>query len=163
MRAPRRLSSRAAALSAVLLLSAGCGLLDDGDKVPKTATGSVEELAKKAECKPDIQVDAEDVRQGLCKVGEKKKYVLATFTTNTGQQDWLSSAQAYGGSYLVGPKWVAVGDADVIGDLRGKLGGNVEKAPDHGGHGGGSEGGTDHGGKEHEGGAAEHGGGHHSG
>ncbi|MEU6082903.1 hypothetical protein [Streptomyces sp. NPDC047108] len=160
MRAPRRLSSRAAALSAVLLLSAGCGLMDDGDKVPKTATGSVEQLAKKAECKPDIQVDAKDLRQGFCNAGNKRKYVLATFTSNEGQQNWLSSAQAYGGSYLVGPKWVAAGDADVIGDLRGKLGGNVEKAPDHDEHGGGAE----HGGKDHGGKAEEHGeGDHHSG
>ncbi|MFG2191270.1 hypothetical protein [Streptomyces sp. NPDC048639] len=163
MRAPRRMSSRAAALSAVLLFAAGCGLMDDGDKVPKTATGTVEQLAKKAECKPDIQVDAADLRQGMCDAGNKRKYVLATFKSNTGQQDWLSSAQAYGGSYLVGPKWVAAGDADVIGDLRGKLGGNVEKAPDHEGHGGGSEGGEDHGGKDHEDKTGKHGGSHQGG
>ncbi|MGP3924108.1 hypothetical protein [Streptomyces sp. 8N616] len=145
MRALRRIPSRAAVLSAVLLLAAGCGGEDDGEKVPKTATGTVEQLAEKAKCKPDMQIDATEIRQGICKT-RGGKYVLATFKTNIGQQNWLSSAQAYGGSYLVGRKWVAVGDPKVIGSLRGRLGGEVETAPDHGHS---SGGGPSH--KEHSG------------
>ncbi|MCC3654468.1 hypothetical protein LIX60_24010 [Streptomyces sp. S07_1.15] len=132
-------------LACALLLTAGCGGgdggADDGAGVPETATGTVEQLAGKAGCgKPNLQIDAEELRQGRCGTGDGR-YVLATFATHQGQQDWLSEAEGYGGTYLVGPKWVAVGSPKVVESLRGKLGGDIETGASHGpAHGGGSGG-----------------------
>ncbi|MBQ0985172.1 hypothetical protein KBZ10_11700 [Streptomyces sp. F63] len=133
------------ALAGALLLTAGCGGgdggADDRAGAPETATGTVEQLAGKAGCeKPNLQIDAEELRQGRCGEGDGR-YVLATFATHRGQQDWLSEAEGYGGTYLVGPKWVAVGSPEVVASLRGKLGGDIETGASHGpahgdGHGG---------------------------
>lgn len=102
-----------AALAAVLALT-GCGAGGDGaDTVPATATGSLEHLAAEAECTPDMQTDADTIRQALCGKGAGK-YVLATFSTDRGQREWINTAKDYGGYYLVGRKWVAVGHEDVV-------------------------------------------------
>ncbi|MET7678451.1 hypothetical protein ABZX94_27225, partial [Streptomyces seoulensis] len=63
------------------------------------------------------------------------KFVLATFATDRGQREWINDAKDYGGHYLVGRKWVAVGDDGVVNALRGTLGGEVEAGADHSGHG----------------------------
>ncbi|MFD9074364.1 hypothetical protein [Streptomyces lasiicapitis] len=110
---------------------------DDGGGVdrtakgaPKVATGTLEQIAAKAECAPDIQTDADELRQANCQ-NEDGRFVLATFATDRGERDWLNSAKDYGGTYLVGRKWVAVGDPAVVGALRGRLGGTVERASHH--------------------------------
>ncbi|MGN3956935.1 hypothetical protein ACGV4K_17760 [Streptomyces sp. WAC8370] len=121
-----------AALAAVLALT-GCGADGGGGAaVPETATGSLEHLAAEARCAPDLQTDADTVRQALCGTGEEK-YVLATFATDRGQREWINTAKDYGGYYLVGRKWVAVGHEDVVADLRGRLGGTLEQGVRHGG------------------------------
>ncbi|GAB2976104.1 lipoprotein [Streptomyces pseudoechinosporeus] len=120
----------AAGAVAVLALS-GCGS-DDGDSasVPETATGSLESLAAEAKCKPNIQTDADTIRQAICKKGAEK-YVLATFATDRGQREWLNGAKDYGGYYLVGRKWVAVGEEKTVTALRGTLGGTMEEGSEH--------------------------------
>ncbi|MFD4028966.1 hypothetical protein ACFWVP_00085 [Streptomyces sp. NPDC058637] len=134
----------AAAVLAGLALLTACGGGADGDHkpaVPPTATGTLEQLASKADCEPNLQTDAQEIRQANCAMGERR-YVLATFATDRGQREWINEANDYGGSYLVGRKWVAVGDAKVVAALRGRLGGTVETAsPHHSGSsgGGGSE------------------------
>jgi len=126
-----------ALIGAVAVLTlAGCG--SGGDQkaaVPETASGSLEHLAAEVKCKPDIQIDADELRQGLCK-GGGGKFVLATFATDRGQREWINTAKDYGGYYLVGRKWVAVGHQDVIADLRGTLGGDLEQGADHSAHSG---------------------------
>ncbi len=144
-----------------LTLAAACGSSGDGDgrgdeKVPKTATGTLEQIAAKAECKPNIQTNAKELRQANCTTGDGK-YVLATFATDRGQREWINEAKDYGGSYLVGRKWVAVGDEKVVTTLRGRLGGSVEAGTQHGS--GGDEGSTGHGSSEGHTGHT----GHHSG
>ncbi|WP_282090305.1 hypothetical protein [Streptomyces tendae] len=125
-----------AALAAVLALT-GCGAGEDGGAgVPATATGSLEHLAAEAECTPNMQTDADTIRQALCGKGDEK-YVLATFSTDRGQREWINTAKDYGGYYLVGRKWVAVGHQDVVAELRGRLGGNLEQGVQHGGGGAG--------------------------
>lgn len=116
---------------AVLALS-GCGSDDGGDSasVPETATGSLESLAAEAKCKPNIQTDADTIRQAICKKGAEK-YVLATFATDRGQREWLNGAKDYGGYYLVGRKWVAVGEEKTVTALRGSLGGTMEEGSEH--------------------------------
>ncbi|MFJ7072789.1 hypothetical protein [Streptomyces sp. NPDC098781] len=122
---------------AVLAL-AGCGSGGDQEaEVPQTATGSLEHLAAVAKCDPNMQTDADTIRQAICKTG-KEKYILATFATDRGQREWINQAKDYGGYYLVGRKWVAVGHEDVVAALRGELGGDIEIGTDHsGGHSGG--------------------------
>ncbi|MFJ8359802.1 hypothetical protein [Streptomyces sp. NPDC093984] len=105
------------------------------DQVPAAATGSLEDLAADVNCKPNIQTDADEIRQAIC-TNSDGKFVLATFATDRGQREWINDAKDYGGYYLVGRKWVAVGDDGVVKALRGKLGGDVEVGADHHSHAG---------------------------
>ncbi|MFJ8633642.1 hypothetical protein [Streptomyces sp. NPDC093568] len=115
---------------AVLAL-AGCGSGGDkGAEVPETATGSLEHLAAMAKCDPNMQTDADEIRQAICKTG-KDRYILATFATDRGQAEWLSGAKDYGGYYLVGRKWVAVGQENTVTTLQSKLGGTMEEGSAH--------------------------------
>ncbi|MEU9730075.1 hypothetical protein [Streptomyces sp. NPDC048002] len=121
-----------AALAALLL--AGCGSGGDAESVPRTASGSLEQLAAEVKCAPDMQTDADTIRQALCERG-KERYVLATFATDRGQREWINTAKDYGGFYLVGRKWVAVGHEEVLDQLRGTLGGDIEVGLNHAEHG----------------------------
>lgn len=135
-----------------LALVAGCGANDDeAPDVPATATGSLEQIASKAKCDPNISTDAAELRQANCTTGDGK-YVLATFATDRGQREWINEAKDYGGAYLVGRRWVAVGEPKVVATLRGRLGGTVEKGSSHhsAGSGGTSGGGTGHSGHDME-------------
>ncbi|MEV7653934.1 hypothetical protein AB0O39_07150 [Streptomyces anulatus] len=138
----------AALVLAGLLLLAGCNAepADDGGDgerpTPEPAvTGTLEQLADRAGCDPNVQTDAAELRQANCATDEGR-YVLTTFATERGLREWINEAKDYGGSYLVGRQWVAVGDPGVVAALRGRLGGTVETAsPHHPGDsgGGGSE------------------------
>ncbi|WP_328555910.1 MULTISPECIES: hypothetical protein [unclassified Streptomyces] len=129
------------AVVAALLALTGCGGGSDGkgvaakETVPPTATGSLEDLAAEVKCKPSIQTDADEIRQGVCKISTGR-FILATFATDRGQREWLNGAKDYGGSYLVGAKWVAVGDQKMVTTLRGRLGGTLEEGASHAGHAG---------------------------
>ncbi|MFQ6143984.1 hypothetical protein ACLMNJ_13005 [Streptomyces seoulensis] len=124
----------AVAGAAALLALAGCGSGGAAAaKTPPTATGSLESLAAEVKCAPDIQTDADTIRQAIC-AGASGKFVLATFSTDRGQREWIDEAKDYGGFYLVGRKWVAVGDDGVVHALRGTLGGDVEAGADHHAH-----------------------------
>src|SRR5204863_5178301 len=100
----------------------GCGGSGGSAKaqatVPTAATGSLEDLAADVKCKPNIQTDADEIRQAICNNSDGK-FVLATFATDRGQREWINDAKDYGGYYLVGSKWVAVGDNGVVKALRG--------------------------------------------
>ncbi|MFD9909696.1 hypothetical protein [Streptomyces sp. NPDC059063] len=109
----------------------GAGGGDGGRAVPVTAVGTLEQLARKAACAPDIQTDAAELRQAQCRTADGRRFVLATFATDRGTREWLNAANDYGGTYLVGRKWVAVGEPDVVTALRGRLGGTVERASHH--------------------------------
>ncbi|MGW7195018.1 hypothetical protein [Streptomyces chryseus] len=140
MRNQRRRTAKAASAIAVLaLLTAGCGAGENEEKpVPETAKGSLEQLAAKVACEPNIQTDAKELRQANCRTDDGR-YVLATFATDRGQREWINEAKDYGGAYLVGRKWVAVGDQKVLTALRGELGGTVETSSHHSGESGGGD------------------------
>jgi len=128
--------------AAVVLALAGCGAGGDAKAtaaVPSAATGSLEHLAAEVKCKPTIQIDADELRQAVCKKSAKdaNKFILATFATDRGQREWINGAKDYGGYYLVGRKWVAVGPEKTVTTLRGTLGGTMEEGSAHmnGGHG----------------------------
>ncbi|MFJ2817373.1 hypothetical protein ACIQOU_25275 [Streptomyces sp. NPDC091279] len=126
---------RAMAGAAAVLVLAGCGAGEQQTStVPPTAQGSLESLAAAVKCAPDMQTDADELRQALCKNSDGT-FVLATFATDRGQREWINEAKDYGGYYLVGRKWVAVGDDGVVKALRGTLGGDVEIGTDHSEHG----------------------------
>jgi hypothetical protein len=101
--------------------------------VPATATGSLESLAAEVKCKPNMQTDADEIRQAICENGDGK-FILATFATDRGQREWINTAKDYGGFYLVGRKWVAVGGDGVVKALRGTLGGDLEVGTNHAAH-----------------------------
>jgi len=131
-----------AALAVVTALSlTGCGGGDDkkaaADAVPVAATGSLEQLAAQVKCKPNMQTDADELRQAICKTGAGK-FILLTFATDRGQREWINGAKDYGGHYLVGRKWIAVGQEDsTVTTLRKTLGGDIEEGTDHTAHKGG--------------------------
>ncbi|SDC20887.1 hypothetical protein [Streptomyces prasinopilosus] len=161
MRLTRPMLALTGAVAVLALAGCGSGAEDaNGDGrsgAPVTATGSLEHLAAEVRCEPNMQTDADTIRQAICEKG-RQKYVLATFATDRGQREWIETAKDYGGFYLVGRKWVAVGEEKVLEDLRGRLGGDVEEGIDHAA--------MDHGGGAHTpGGAGEEKGGHsgHSG
>ncbi|MFK4102776.1 hypothetical protein ACI2L1_22360 [Streptomyces sp. NPDC019531] len=125
--------------AAAVLALAGCGAGGDAKAtaaVPSTATGSLEHLAAEVKCTPNIQIDADELRQALCKkaADADDKFVLATFSTDRGQREWINTAKDYGGYYLVGRKWVAVGHQDVVKTLRATLGGDLEVGTNHSAH-----------------------------
>ncbi|ALO93415.1 MULTISPECIES: hypothetical protein [Streptomyces] len=121
--------------AAAVLTLAGCGSGGTTESVPPTATGSLEHLAAEVKCAPNMQTDADEIRQAICRTGEGK-FILATFATDRGQREWINDAKDYGGHYLVGRKWVAVGDDGVVKALRGTLGGDLEDGADHHAHSG---------------------------
>ncbi|MEU8520293.1 hypothetical protein [Streptomyces sp. NBC_01216] len=118
----------AAVLAATVLVS-GCGR----DEAPEEATGTLEEIAARADCAPDLQTEAAELRQARCTTADGR-YVLLTFATDRGQREWINEAKDYGGSYLVGRKWVASGDAGAVTALRDRLGGTVETGAAHQSH-----------------------------
>ncbi|MEU9959242.1 hypothetical protein [Streptomyces sp. NPDC050982] len=127
----KRLAVGTAGAVTALLAVTGCGGSEDGgEKVPETASGSLEQIASEAGCKPDMQTDADTIRQAICKSTDGK-YILATFATDRGQREWLNGAKDYGGYYLVGRKWVAVGEQKTVTALRGQLGGTMEEGSEH--------------------------------
>jgi hypothetical protein len=124
----------AVAGAAAVVALTGCGAGDDAAaKLPPTASGSLESLAAEVKCKPNMQTDADTIRQALCDT-RTGRFILVTFSTDRGQREWIDEAKDYGGFYLVGRKWVAVGDDGVVRTLRGTLGGDVETGTDHRAH-----------------------------
>ncbi|MER5436655.1 hypothetical protein [Streptomyces sp. NPDC002588] len=124
----------AVAAAAAALALTGCGG-SEGDAeavaaVPSAATGSLEHLAAEVKCKPNMQTDADEIRQAICKNADGK-FILATFATDRGQREWINGAKDYGGHYLVGRKWVAVGETSTVNALRKTLGGDIEEGTDH--------------------------------
>ncbi|MET7294883.1 hypothetical protein ABZS79_22595 [Streptomyces griseoloalbus] len=129
MRVTRPMLALTGVVAALALAGCGAGGGDE-DQAPPTATGSLEHLAAEAKCEPNMQTDADTIRQALCEKGDEK-YVLATFATDRGQREWLNTAKDYGGYYLVGRKWVAVGEERTVTALRGTLGGTMEEGSEH--------------------------------
>jgi hypothetical protein len=132
-----RLTRSILAAAAAALVLAGCGSGGDDDKaaVPETATGSLEHLAAEVGCDPTIQIDADEIRQASCRKSDADgKFILTTFATDRGQREWINGAKDYGGHYLVGRKWIAVGETKTVTTLRATLGGDIEEGQDHTAH-----------------------------
>lgn len=94
---------------------------------------TVEELAETVGCTPAFQGTTADFRQANCKVG-KTDYLILDFSTDDGQQAWYDGAIPYGGSYLVGERWILTSSSeDAMIKLQGELGGAIEQDESMGG------------------------------
>lgn len=92
----------------------------------------LQEIAAALGCTPEITVDAEELREGACGSGQEG-FRMATFTSEQGRQTWLTEAQMYGGTYLVGPTWViTAASAEVLAGAHTRLGGTIETVSGHG-------------------------------
>ncbi|MFG2004538.1 hypothetical protein ACGFNU_35845 [Spirillospora sp. NPDC048911] len=88
---------------------------------------SIEQLGAAMGCTPQLRGRPADYRQAVC-VTPTGKYMLNTFDTAKGQQDWLRHSQMYGGAYLVGTRWIVVSTPELLQPLRSRLGGHVQTA-----------------------------------
>ncbi|MFC4536131.1 hypothetical protein, partial [Sphaerisporangium dianthi] len=114
----------AAPAAAALILCAlgGCG----GAQAASGAPPTVEQIAVRTGCTaPRMQVDAKELRQGMCKTA-RGQYSVTTFASEKGKQEWLDDALSYGGAYLVGTRWIVLGNTpEMLEPFRATLGGTV--------------------------------------
>lgn len=134
-RQSRRLALPALAAASAALLLAGCGG-DDSTVAVSSKPPSVEKLAAAVGCKAQLtRGKVEDYRQGVCDIG-KQRYTVVTFKDNKAKRDWLEFSKSYGGTYLVGSRWIIVGEPPSrLAKVQGKYGGSIEEGDKHGGHG----------------------------
>ncbi|WP_051796053.1 hypothetical protein, partial [Streptomyces sp. NRRL S-87] len=144
--APSRGTGRAAvAVLATALLLPGCAA---GGPARTTAREPVREpaataarqtarppglqpLATALGCTPTVSVDADELRQGECRTA-RGAYRLVTFATGNGLRAWLTEARAYGGTYLVGDRWVVTARPEAaLTPLKARVGGRLDAAPAH--------------------------------
>lgn len=136
--APRRPARGVfAALGFVLagVLAAGCsdsGGSNSGEGQGKPGIeGGLEKVAATAGCKPEVQQKAgSGFRQGVCRV-QDARYTVMSFTTEADKQTWITEAKQWGGTYLVGPKWVVVATSPTLKTLQEKLGGDISSGYGH--------------------------------
>ena len=109
--------------AAALAALAGCGTARGATGGPAT----VEEIAVRTGCgSPKIQVEAAELRQGICRTS-KGQYSVTTFATEKGKQEWLDDALSYGGAYLIGTRWIVLGNTpEMLESFRVTLGGSLK-------------------------------------
>jgi hypothetical protein len=141
----RRLRTVAAAAGVlvVLPLVTACGGGDDGPPAgdgeaaakPSTsaaaaagvvAPAKVEVIAGLTGCKAKIRTEADELREGVCHT-EKGDYLITTFPEEKLKETWLEAARVYGGTYLVGMRWVVSGKPALLESFRAKLGGTIRE------------------------------------
>ena len=126
------------------LVVAGCGVPAQTAPVATTRSTpppkptkpyTVEQLAATVGCTPDFQGKTSDFRQANCTIGETD-FLMLDFLTDDGQRAWYDNAKIYGGSYLVGERWIlASSSEDEMIKLQDELGGSIEQDKSMGGHG----------------------------
>ncbi|MET9960706.1 hypothetical protein ABZ128_16925 [Streptomyces sp. NPDC006326] len=144
----------AAAVLLATLVCGGCASSGHGDgrghgghgtpasqaAAPAARPAGLQDLAAALGCTPEITVDAEELREGACGTGQEA-FRMATFAADQGQRAWLDEAMMYGGTYLVGTRWVVTGpSAQALSAVQGRLGGTLATGSTHG-----AEHGADHG------------------
>lgn len=129
----RRSAVPTAVAAAAAMLIAGCSGGSGTAAVAKSSKPpTVEKLASALECKADIQKKVEDYRLGVCK-SKKTPFTFVTFKDNRAKRGWLDFSKDYGGTYLVGSRWIVVTDSpSKLGPIQAKWGGTVEQGKGHG-------------------------------
>jgi hypothetical protein len=117
-------------------VAAGCS----GHKANQTAAAptaaasssqsDMDRLAAAAGCKITGLRSVKDLRQGVCQT-PGGHYTILTFTTDQGRTAWLDEAKRWGGAYLVGKRWVAVGTMQNLMPLKSRLGGAIQMGDNH--------------------------------
>ncbi|MEW1599513.1 hypothetical protein [Streptomyces sp. NPDC093808] len=90
------------------------------------APARIEVIANLTGCKANIRVEAEELREGVCHT-KRGDYLITTFPEEKHKQTWLETARVYGGTYLVGTRWVVSAKPKMLEPLRKKLGGNIQR------------------------------------
>ncbi|MFJ9379719.1 hypothetical protein [Streptomyces sp. NPDC101455] len=129
---------RGAAL-ALLPLAVACGGGEEEGKRKSAATSvtaapeagvvapaKVEVIAGLTGCTAEIRVEAEELREGLCRT-KQGEYRITTFPEERFKVTWLDSAAIYGGKYLVGTRWVVSAVPELLEGFRSRLGGTVQE------------------------------------
>ncbi|MER5731543.1 hypothetical protein ABT084_24965 [Streptomyces sp. NPDC002138] len=92
---------------------------------------TLQDLATALGCTAEVTVDADELREGACGSG-KDAYRMATFTADAGQTAWLAESQTYGGTYLVGARWVVTAaSAEALAPAQNRLGGSIQSGATH--------------------------------
>ncbi|KOT79742.1 hypothetical protein ADK70_29825 [Streptomyces rimosus subsp. pseudoverticillatus] len=93
---------------------------------------SLARIAAALGCRAEVIVDAQELREGGCTTGAGT-FRMLTFSSDAKKRAWLTEAQAYGGTYLVGTRWSVTGPSrSALAPLRAQLGGSVESGGGHG-------------------------------
>ncbi|MFD5268012.1 hypothetical protein [Streptomyces sp. NPDC058335] len=90
------------------------------------APAKVEVIAGLTGCEADIRIEADELRQGACTTADGG-YLITTFPEEELKETWLDSASVYGGTYLVGTRWVVSAEPELLERFRGRLGGTVRE------------------------------------
>jgi hypothetical protein len=136
--------ARGAALAGTLALLPLTTACDGGDKYTDTeaeqakasvtaapaagvvAPAKVEVIAGLTGCKAKIRVEADELREGVCHTKDAD-YLITTFPAEKYKRSWLDAASVYGGTYLVGTRWVVSGKPRTLEGFRSVLGGTVQE------------------------------------
>ncbi|MGW7313490.1 hypothetical protein [Streptomyces sp. NPDC054854] len=99
--------------------------------VSTARTATVQEIAAVLGCTAEVTVDAEELKEAACGSGQDS-YRMTTFAADQGQRAWLAESAMYGGTYLVGNRWVVTAaSAEALAPLRERLGGTVANGASH--------------------------------
>ncbi|MFD7026619.1 hypothetical protein ACFWAR_01110 [Streptomyces sp. NPDC059917] len=115
-----------------LVLPTVC-LVDESHQHQHTGTAAQStRLASALGCREEVVTDSHEFREGACTAGERQYRVLS-FAKSGDREAWLTEAQAYGGTYVVGGTWVVVTGAPEPGlkALATRLGGEVKQGATH--------------------------------
>ncbi|MFF7449325.1 MULTISPECIES: hypothetical protein [unclassified Streptomyces] len=134
---PRRLPLACLVLTPLLLAtgcSGGSGESKVGSGVAVTAApaagvvapAKVEVIAGLVGCKATIRTDADELREGVCH-GKDGDLLITTFPEERLKVTWLDAASVYGGTYLVGTRWVVSAPAALLKKVRPELGGSIRQ------------------------------------
>ncbi|MCP2338225.1 hypothetical protein [Actinomadura rupiterrae] len=91
---------------------------------------SIEQLAARTGCSLTGTRRSEQLQQGACRTSQGR-YTLVGFDSDRDRDAWLGEAKPWGGSYLVGTRWVAVGTPATLEALRARLGGMIMSGSAH--------------------------------
>ncbi|GGX59725.1 hypothetical protein [Streptomyces fructofermentans] len=128
---PRSLGLAAAALLSPLLLgcSADPAEPESGSGGVTAAPAKIERIAELTGCKPEIRIEADELREGVCRTS-RGRWIVTTFPREKFKETWLDAAAIYGGTYLVGPRWAIGGERALLDDLRTDVGGELRNLRD---------------------------------
>ncbi|MFI9766178.1 hypothetical protein ACIHJG_04845 [Streptomyces sp. NPDC052415] len=90
------------------------------------APAKVEVIAGLTGCEAKIRIEADELRQGVCRT-KKADWLITTFPEEKYKETWLDSARVYGGTHLVGPRWVVSAKPELLETLRDRLGGTIRR------------------------------------